>query len=268
MMWMAVTPMALSLLTLAAAQSSVIGGLSGSHTGIPRWCGKPYKPGFPNFNPGGMLHRAAPSPTPMLFLQIQPRHSIYDSSESSGSFIVDASISYTHGIPFKNVTSTPGSNQTAPFSALEFDIRIEDTDELLVSNSVSINSKDNVFEFDLTALKPRMTPYHIILYGAPMHENGFQNYTATTELYCLPVKNSGSTVKIDNLYGGMLVANNVTNYAFEPLLPFGFYTSCSGYLNYSLANVSSYKDLGFNAINPVCSFTDGELNYLFNWYVY
>lgn len=62
-----------------------------------------------------------------------------------------------------------------------------------------------------------------------------------------------------------LVANNVTGYQFEPLLPFGFYTSCSGYLNYSLVNVSAFKDLGFNAINPVCAFTDGNISYLFDW---
>ena len=42
-------------------------------------------------------------------------------------------------------------------------------------------------------------------------------------------------------------------------------TRSPGYLNYSYANVSAYKDYGFNAINPVCSFNDGELDYLFDW---
>ena len=258
---------AFALFTGTAAQSGsvTIGGLSGSHTGIPRWCGKPYMAGSPNFNPGGMLHPPKPSPTPMLYVQVESRYTIYDSSESTGEFIVNASVSYTHGAPFKNAKSLPGSNQTAPFDTLDFDIRVETTDHLLVSNSVSINSQDVLFEFDLTVLKPRLSPYKIVLYGAPMHEIGNQSYTTTTELYYLPAKSSGSTVKIDNLYGGMLVANNVTEYAFEPLLPFGFYTSCSGYLNYSLANVSAYKELGFNAINPVCAFTDGDLGYLFDW---
>ena len=74
---------------------------------------------------------------------------------------------------------------------------------------------------------------------------------AETPIYYLPAKDTGSMVKIDNLNGGMLVANNATDSNFEPLLPFGFYTSCSGYLNYSLTNVSAYKDMGFNAVNPV-----------------
>ena len=256
---------AASAIAGVVAQSSVIGGLSGSHTNVPRWCGKPYKPGYPNFPPGGMLHPPAPSPTPMLFVQVESRHTIYDSSEAKGEIIVEASLSYTHGQCYKNETAVPGSNETAPFNRLEFDIRIQETNELLVSSGVFINADARLFQVDLSGLQPRLTPYDVVLYGAPMHEAGYQNYTATTQLYYLPAKKSGSTVKVDNLHGGMLVANNVTGYKFEPLLPFGFYTSCSGYLNYSLANVSAYKDLGFNAINPVCAFTDGDLGYLFDW---
>jgi hypothetical protein len=201
----------------------------------------------------------------MLLVQLEPRHSIYDSSEPKGEFIVEASISYRHGAPYKNATSVSGSPEIAPFNRLDFDVRVAETDVLLVSSELAIDSGPRVFQFHLDHLKPRLKPYEIVLYGGPMHEIGYQNYTATTQLYYLPAKNSGSTVKIDNLHGGMLVANNATNYAFEPLLPFGFYTSCSGYLNYSLANVSAYKNLGFNAINPVCAFTDGDLGDLFDW---
>jgi hypothetical protein len=202
----------------------------------------------------------------MLYIQLESRHSIYDSGESTAQFIVDASLSSYHGAPYVNSTpSDSGGNDTAPFGMLEFDIRVETTDELLVSDSVAINTTNNLFDFDLSGLKPRLTPYRIILYGAPMHSTAGETYTATTDLYYLPVKSNGSTVKIDNLYGGMLVANNETDYQFQPLLPFGFYTSCSGYLNYSLANVSEYKDMGFNAINPVCAFTDGDLGFLFDW---
>lgn len=256
---------AFSLLGAVGAQTT-IGGLSGSHTDIPRWCGKPYMAGSPNYNPGGMLHPPAPSPSPMLYVQVEPRHSIYVSSENTGDFIVDASLSHIHGAPFMNSTpSAAGGNQTAPFGTLDFDIRIEETDQLLVSNSLAVNSTNNLFSFNLRSLKPRMRPYSVVLYGAPGQSYANQSYTATTELYYLPAKSNGSTVKIDNLYGGMLVANNVTNNTFEPLLPFGFYTSCSGYLNYSLENVSNYKAYGFNAINPVCAFTDGDLSFLFDW---
>ena len=212
-----------------------------------------------------MIHSPAPSPSPLLSVSVQPRHSIYDSSESKGDFVVDAIVSYSHGRPFKNATSTSWRNEIALLDVLDFEIRVDVTDELLVSNIVSINSTDNVFRFDLTSLEPRLEPYNIVLYSALVHKIGGRKHAAFTELYYLPAKYSGSTVKLDNLYGGMLVANNITNYSFEPFFPFGFYTSCSGYLNYSLANASQYKDMGFNAINPVCAFTDGDLRYLFDW---
>ncbi|TKA79452.1 hypothetical protein B0A55_04226 [Friedmanniomyces simplex] len=243
----------------SAAAQTTIGGLSGSHTDIPRWCGKPYQSGSPNYDPGGMLMPPAPSPTPMLYVQIEPRYSIYDSSETSGEFLVDASLSYIHGEPYRNATPSDDGGM------LDFDIRIEDTDKLLVSDSVVVNSTDNQFSFDFGELQPRLTPYSIVLYGAPPSSYANQSYMATTELWYLPAKNNGSTVKVDNLNGGLSVANNATNYTFTPILPFGFYTSCSGYLNYSLANVTAYKDLGFNAINPVCAFADGNLDYLFDW---
>lgn len=202
----------------------------------------------------------------MLDVHIEPRHSIYVSSEDTGEFIVDAALSYINGQPWtKSTPSNAGGNGTQPFGMLEFDIRVETTDQLLVSNGVMVNTTNNLFEFDLTKLEARMDPYKIILYGAPTSSYENQSYTAKTELYYLPAKNNGSSVKIDNLYGGLLVANNASNYAFEPLVPFGFYTSCSGYLNYSLANVSAYKNMGFTAINPVCAFTDGNLSYLFDW---
>lgn len=220
--WITVLCVAILSLSRVAAQSSTIGGLSGSHTNIPRWCGKPYKAGSPDFPPGGMLHPPVPSPTPMLLVQVEPRHSIYDSNEAKGEFIVEVSTSNTHGEPYRNETAILGSNVPAPINRLDFDIRIEETNELLVSSGVFINSNARLFQFELRALKPRLEPYNIILYGAPMHEIGYQNYTAMTQLYYLPAKNSGSTVKIDNLNGGMLVANHVTNYDFELLLPFGF----------------------------------------------
>ncbi|WPG99999.1 Hypothetical protein R9X50_00282300 [Acrodontium crateriforme] len=250
---------------MADDPTTPIGGLSGLHTDIPRWCGKPYQPGGPDYNPGGQVYAPKPSFNPKLNVQLQPRHSIYDSSESTAEFIVDAPLSYIHGQYYTNSTTEPESVQKAPFTTLAFDIRIEGNDHLLASETVPVNSTGNLIMFDITSLKPRLNPYKVVLFGTPVHSNEGQTYTAETELYYLPAKNTGSSVKIDNLHGGMLVANNASKFQYEPLLPFGFYTSCSGYLNYSLANVSAYKDMGFTAINPVCSYQDGDLGYLFDW---
>lgn len=248
--------------SLAVANGVNSQGMSGSHTDIPRWCGKPYMAGSPNYNPGGMLFPPKPAPSEMLYVQVEPRYSIYVSSETTGEFIVDAALSKTHGAPFSNVTYMSGSNQTYPFGALYFDIRLEETDQLLVSSSVPINSTDAVFEFDLITLTARMHAYNIVLYGGS--DDGGQSFTAITQLFYLPAKTNGSMVKIDNLNGGMLVANNVSDYDFEPILSYGFYTDCSGYLNLSFANVEAYYDMGFNAINPVCAYTDGDLDFLFD----
>ena len=256
-----------ALLTSFAIAQTTIGGLSGSHTDLPRWCGKPYQSGAPNYDPGGMLEPPTPSPTPMLYLQVHSRHTIYDSSEETAEFIVDASISHIHGQPFRNATPAEGDpGSMSSFTALEFDIRVEDTDQPLVSKSVAVNTTGNAFGFALSTLQPRLTPYSIVLYGAPMSSFANQSFTATTELYYLPAKYNGSTVKVDNLDGGLLVANGANNYTFTPLLAFGFYTSCSGYFNYSLANVTAYKDLGFTATTPVCALTDdGVPAQLFDW---
>ncbi|KAI6948185.1 hypothetical protein KC355_g14718 [Hortaea werneckii] len=239
-------------------------GVAGNHPEIPRWCGKPYEAGSPNFDPGGWLSPPAASADPMLHVQLNTRHSVYVSSESTAELIVDADLSFIHGAPYANRVPA-GYNETSPFDTLQFDVRLEGTNEPLVTADVAINTTSSLFQFDLRTLEPRLTPYNLVLYGAPVTSYPNQSYTATTKLYYLPEKQNGSTVKIDNLDGGMLVANTASNRTFEPFLPFGFYTSCDGYLNYSLANVTTYKELGFNAINPVCAYPDGGLTDLFNW---
>lgn len=177
-----------------------------------------------------------------------------------GSFVVDAALSRTHGQPYYNTTliDQTSSNVKAqqPFNQLEFTIAVQHTDTVLVSNSVPINSTDNLFDFSFTKLKPRLEAYDIVLYGAS--PDGNQTYTATTQLFYLPDKTTGSITKIDHLNGGMLFKNNATNYAFVPVLPHGWYTDYSGYLQLSLENVQKYYDLGFNVIHPVTGYFDSD----------
>lgn len=208
----------------------------------------------PNFNPGGQLEPPAPSPSLLLDLRIVPRESIYDSSESKAEFIVSATLSHTHGEP---LSTEEGHwwwrGRPSHSSDLEVVIEAQGARRPLASGKIAMNSTQKLFEIDLTDLRPSLNPYPITLMARPTKQRGRRSYSAKTELYFLPAKNSGSTVKIDNLHGGMLVANTFTEYAFQPIVPFGFYTSCSGYLNYSLENVTAYKDMGFNAVNPVCT---------------
>ncbi|CZT21025.1 uncharacterized protein RCC_06886 [Ramularia collo-cygni] len=266
--------LASSLLFRQAASQDPLGGLSGSHTDIPRWCGKPYELGSPAFDPGGRLQPPAMTKEPLLDIRITPRYNIYDSNEVSGQFVVDVSTSYVRGeVMVESWKDDLARSQPTSWS---FEIVTEDASLPLASGNLFLNTTAKLLRFSLNRLEPRLEPYIIQLNLQVSKEYGSnQTYAASTEFYYLPAKNSGSTVKIDNLYGGMLVANNATQYAFRPLLPFGFYASCDGYLKDSPSNVSAYKDLGFNALNPVCAYTDGDLDPLFDtldaadlWYQY
>lgn len=211
---------------------------------------------------------------PLLDLRIKPRYSIYDSNEVRGQFVVDVLTSYSRGKAF--VGPWKDELTRSESTSWTFEVVTKDTRRSLVSGNLFLNSTAKLLRFSLDRLEPRLEPYVVQLnVQVPMEHGGNQTFTATTELYYLPAKNSGSTVKIDNLYGGMLVANQASRYAFEPLLPFGFYTRCSEYLSDSPSNVSLYKELGFNAISPVCAYTDGNLGSTFDlldsenlWYQY
>ncbi|KAH8703176.1 hypothetical protein BGW36DRAFT_354607 [Talaromyces proteolyticus] len=235
-----------------AAFLAAQGVIAQTTTAIPRWCGKPYESGSPNINPGGQLEPPKPSPTPLLYVQVEPRHSIYVSSEKTGSFIVDAALSKYHGEPYRNSTQQLGG-PSQPFNNLFFTISLENTDQVLVSNNVSVNSTNNLFDFDISQLQPQYDAYDVVLYGAS--DDGNQTFTATTKLFYLPDKKTGSVTKIDNLNGGLLFSNNASNYEFIPFLAFGFYTSWGGYLELSLENVKTYYDLGYSAIHPVASYS-------------
>ncbi|KAK4627876.1 hypothetical protein CLAFUR0_04371 [Fulvia fulva] len=213
----------------------------------------------PNFDPGGQLYPPARHPDQRLDLRVQPQYTIYDSGEKAAEFIVDALLSYFRGDPFKPHLSKAKDSRT-----LEVKIQLVGEEHVLIQDEVPVNSSRESLSFELRQLKARLEPYAIEL-EAQLSGPEHLTYHAETELYYLPAKNNGSTVRIDNLYGGMMVANRATKFSFEPLLPFGFYTNCSGYLNQSLNNVSAYKDLGFNAINPVCSFADGGLDHMLDW---
>ena len=205
-------------------------------------------------------------------MQVAPRHSIYVSSETTGAFIVDATLSSYHGAPFEDSTYNTGLYINSPFTTLYFSIVVEDSDDPLVQNNVTVDTTGSVFDFDLSPLIPRMEPYRIVLYAAS--EDGNQSYTATTELFYLPDKPGGSVTKVDNLNGNLLFRNNNTAGVFTPVFPYGFYTNYGGYLVYNLSNADTYASYGFNTIHPIASYSDNvtvilsyfdEINLLFQY---
>jgi hypothetical protein len=120
---------------------------------------------------------------------------------------------------------------------------------------VALNSTNNLFDFSLAHLgPPRLEPYTVVLNGVTL--DGLQTFSATTSIFYLPEKPSGSVTKVDNLTGGLLFRGAGTNGGFESVLPYGFYGDYGGYFSINNSNVQTYYNQGFNVIHLVTSFLD------------
>ena len=173
----------------------------------------------------------------------------YLSTESEGSFIVDASISRLNGKPYVNSTNVLGANPTN-FTTLFIDIVVADTGLALVSGgNVTINSTSNTIVFSLDGIDASFNPYTITIQGAS--EDGNQTFEAETQLYKIPPRNdSGSAVRIDSLYGGIQTLQG-SNTTWTPILPYSYYRAWGGNVNTSIDNLNTFKDQGYNIIHLV-----------------
>lgn len=190
------------------------------------------------------------SSTPLLDLKIAPRHSIYVASEETAEFIIDAGISYVHGSPWP-----PSTNSTQQGV---LNVIITWRNQTLATDEIVPNTTDNILPVDLKILQARMDSYPITLTAISATSNS--TFFATTDLFLLPEKTTGSVVKIDNLYGSLLYRNPASNGAFLPVFPYGFYGDYTGYLNKSAANIEKIVSQGYNVVNVVESFADGDMS--------
>lgn len=195
-----------------------------------------------------------PALNPLLDVQIATRHSIYVGNETTAELIIDAGLSYYHGSPYPAAVSAR-SNRT---DNLHFTVTAQGS--VLVSGTVPVNTTDNLFKFDLTGLKPSTSAYTVTLTGTTSSGG---NYTAQSELFYLPDKTTGSVVKVDRLYGSLLYRNSATGGVFIAVFPYGYYGDYGGYLN-DTANIVAFKEAGFNALNLVTDFADGNMTYSVN----
>ncbi|KAK0739588.1 hypothetical protein B0T21DRAFT_285959 [Apiosordaria backusii] len=227
---------------------------TGNNPDWPRWCGKVYEAGYPNFDPGGQTLQPPPHPCgcPLLHVQFQPRYSLYLSTEPYGEFVVNAGFSPYHGTPW------PPTNSTTQWAnRFIFSINSVETDAPLVQATVPVNTTGNLFQFNLSRLgPPRLDPYPVVLYGAP--ESGQPSWTATANISYLPDKTNGSVTRIDNLKGGLWVKNAASNNTFAPYLPYGFYASHDNFLRENDTKlIDYYQGLGLTGMVPLASW--GEI---------
>jgi hypothetical protein len=175
------------------------------------------------------------SHTPLLDLSIRPRTNLYLSVEEYASVIVDAPISYMNGHAFVNGSFNKQDNLTSPFDTLFIDVSVVESGlDLISGQNITINTTNNELGFFLSGLTARLEPYELVITGAS--GDGAQFYTATTQLYYIPARTDGGSVtKIDNLYGGLLVQDYLSNStAWTPLFPYTFYVSWDGWLELSI----------------------------------
>ncbi|KAK0626400.1 hypothetical protein B0T14DRAFT_424224 [Immersiella caudata] len=229
---------------------------TGNHVDWPRWCGKVYEAGYPNFDPGGQIVVPTPIPgDPLVHVQFAPRYSLYLDSEEKGEFIVNAAFSQYHG------KAWPKTN-TSRADKLVFSINLVGNGDPLVQNLVTINTTNNIFSFDLSLLKTSLEPIQLVLYGAP--EGGDPAWTATSSVFYLPEKRNGSVTRIDNLNGGLWFRNAASKHRFEPLFAYGFYSSYDGFLrNKNNSEIQQYADLGLNAITPLTIYNDSAAEFAY-----
>lgn len=179
-----------------------------------------------SFDPGGWLEIPKPSSTPLLDLSIRPRTNLYLAGEEYASFIIDAPISYLTGPAFMNASFNKQNNLTSPFTTLFIDIAVVESGLVLISGqNITVNTTSNELVISLSGLTPRIEPYDVVITGAS--GDGAQFYMATTQLYFVPSRTDGGSVtKIDNLYGGLLVQDYLSNStSWTPLFPYTFYVS-------------------------------------------
>lgn len=164
---------------------------------------------------------------------------------------MDAVLSPYHGSAYSAATSAGGNTS----ATLHFSVASQG--HVLVSGSVGVGTSDNVFSFSVAQLTPSTTPYPITLTGTTSSGG---NFTATSELFYLPNKETGSVVKIDRLYGSILYRSNNTAGIFQPYFPYGYYGTYGGYFN-ATGSSTTFADDGFNALNLVSDFADGDMTY-------
>jgi hypothetical protein len=187
-----------------------------------------------SFEPGGWLEAPTLSSTPLLDLSIRPRTNLYLASEKYASFLIDAPISFMRGLAYTNASFNKETNITSTFTKLFIDVSVVESGlDLISSSNVTVNTTNNEFGFSLSGLTPRFEPYEIVITGAS--GDGAQFYTATTKLYHIPERTDGGSVtKVDNLYGGLLVQDYLTNStAWTPIFPYTYYVSWDGWLELS-----------------------------------
>lgn len=146
--------------------------------------------------------------------------SIYLQSDSQGSLLIDAAVSYLTGQPLLGAAASSSNSERFSLS-----LAITSDGASIVSHqqSVAIGSSDNEIPISFDKLPPQLTPYNISVVGTLSHGNSHTTFSATTELYRLPQRtDGGSATRLDHLYGGISVVKGSQD-EWKPVFPYTYY---------------------------------------------
>ncbi|KDQ07519.1 hypothetical protein BOTBODRAFT_166906 [Botryobasidium botryosum FD-172 SS1] len=210
------------------------------------WCGKPYKKGSPHITlPAESRFPIPPtSQGTLLDFRCAPtlKPFVHPEDDKTGSILIDAQVTHDIGGAYDAKTAS---------DKFDFTATIDGVSSFKFSGlAVGVTTRAS---FDITRFTPRAEPYNLTC-TASFH-NG-QTFHSTSKLFYLPPNPyGGSTTKVDYRTGGLLVRpKGKTDY--EPIFPFGFYTSFGGYLATNPSALDDIKANGFNMIHPVPPFED------------
>lgn len=167
-------------------------------------------------------------------------------------------LSFIHGQAWSSSSSSVdtarrdllSTNFTAPSNKdnLAVTITRADTGRLIARTNAPVNVSDTQVTFQWGDLASSLTGYAIAVTATG--SNG-HTYTAQTSLQRLPSRtDGGSVVKIDNLYGGLVVQEKGSK-NWTPLFPFSFYFG-SGLLEPKTTEVlTEWVNMGYNILHII-----------------
>ncbi|KAH8881040.1 hypothetical protein GQ53DRAFT_702946 [Thozetella sp. PMI_491] len=217
--------------------------------GVDIWCGKAYRASNSSFDPGGWFGEPPISTVPLLDLRVRPRMSIYLETETTGSLLIDASISYQVGQPLQSsqfARSMPSS------AALRVEIFANGI--LLNTTRITVGSTNNEVPIDLKTISPDLGASNVNI-RATLGCN--TTYVASTDFFLLPSPDyRGSVSRIDNLYGGLWIQRGDT--PWRHIFPYTYYVQWSLYWDDDVTTLDDFSSLGYNVIHIVPTGTLGD----------
>jgi len=211
-----------------------------------------YDPAKPADPPGGAFAVPPISSADLLALRCAPALKPYLSSDlddanlaRSAGIVVDAHITRVQEAGAKPVpTSLP---QLQRF--VNVVLRVDGEN---VAVAVVPLGRVAVIPFSLKKLDPSSKPKRLECLGTILGSAESYAHTSTL-LYLPPNPFGGSTARLDARTGALVVKGS-TSETWEPIWPFGMYTSFDGFLAKDLTVLDDIKARGMNTVHPVPTF--------------